>query len=60
VSELNAHKVLAQAKILGVPARQLGTVGGTSLQIKSSHGIISSDLRELHDTWWNAIARAMS
>ncbi len=60
VSELNAHKVLAQAKILGVPARQLGTAGGTSLQIKTSHGIISSDLRELHDAWWNSIARAMS
>jgi phosphoribosylformylglycinamidine (FGAM) synthase-like enzyme len=60
VSPLNASKVLAQAKILGVPAMQLGVVGGSGLQIKTSHGTISSELRELHDVWWNAIARAMN
>ena len=60
ISELNAPKVLAQAKILGVPALQLGVVGGSNLQIKTAHGTITCDLRELHDAWWNAIARAMS
>jgi phosphoribosylformylglycinamidine synthase len=60
VSPLNAPKVLVQAKILGVPAMPLGVVGGSSLQIKTSHGTISSELRELHDVWWNAIARAMN
>jgi phosphoribosylformylglycinamidine synthase len=60
VSARNAGKVLAQAKILGVPAARIGTVGGTSLQIKTAQGTLSSDLRELHDFWWNSIARAMS
>ena len=60
VSALNAGKVLAQAGILGVPAARIGTVGGSSLQIKTARGTFSGDLRELHDLWWNAIARAMS
>jgi phosphoribosylformylglycinamidine (FGAM) synthase-like enzyme len=56
----DAGKVLAQAKILGVQAARIGTVGGSSLQIKTAQGTLSGDLRELHDLWWNAIARAMS
>ncbi|MDB6126071.1 MAG: purL [Pedosphaera sp.] len=60
VDKLQAPKVLAQAKILGVTATKLGTVGGTTLQIKTSGGNLSGDLRELHDLWWNSIARAMS
>ena len=60
VSALQAPKVLAQAKILGIPARRLGKVGGTALQIKTSQGNLNYDLRELHDLWWNAIARAMA
>ncbi len=60
VAPLQAQKVLAQAGILGVPARQLGTVGGSTLQIKTSAGSLNCEARELHDIWWNAIARAMS
>jgi len=60
VAGIHAHKVLAQAKILGVPAMQLGTVRGTALQIKAGETTLSCDARELHDLWWNAIARAMS
>ncbi len=60
VAAVQAHKVLAQAKILGVPATQLGTVRGSALQIKTSEGTIAAETRELHDVWWNAIARAMS
>ncbi len=60
VAPLQAQKVLAQAKILGVPARQLGAVGGTVLQIKTSAGELNCETRELHDVWWNAIARAMA
>ncbi|MDB6111837.1 MAG: purL, partial [Pedosphaera sp.] len=60
VPALQAPKVLAQAKILGVPAFQLGKVGGAALQIKAGEGTLSLDLSELHDRWWNAIARAMS
>jgi phosphoribosylformylglycinamidine (FGAM) synthase-like enzyme len=59
VAGLNAAKVLAQAKILGVAARRLGTVGGATLQIKTPGTTLSNDVSELHDLWWNAIARAM-
>jgi phosphoribosylformylglycinamidine synthase len=59
VAALNASKVLAQAKILGITATRIGTVGGVTLQIKAPGATLSSDLHELHDLWWNAIARAM-
>ncbi|HSH94464.1 MAG TPA: hypothetical protein VK968_09985, partial [Roseimicrobium sp.] len=58
-SALNAGKVLAQAKILGVPAVQIGSVGGDRLVIKTGAGETSWDLRELHNLWWNSIAQAM-
>ena len=60
VAPLQAAKVLAQAKTLGVPAYRLGTVGGSALQIKTTQGSVTSETRSLHDSWWNAIARAMS
>jgi len=59
VAALNAGKVLAQAKILGVPAAQIGKVGGSSLQIKTAGQTLSAPTAELHDLWWNSIARAM-
>ena len=55
----NAVKVLERAKLLGVPVRQLGTVGGADLKIKTAGGEVTWGLRELHDVWWNSIARAM-
>ncbi len=60
VSAGNAGKALAQAKILGVPAHLLGKVGGEKLQVNLGTVKLSFDLQELHDLWWNAIARAMS
>jgi phosphoribosylformylglycinamidine synthase len=59
VSALHAGKVLAQAKILGVPAAMIGKVGGDSLQIKAGEQNVAANLAELHDLWWNSIARAM-
>jgi phosphoribosylformylglycinamidine synthase len=59
-STLHAGKVLAQAKVLGVGATRLGTVGGTTLQIQTAASELTWDLHELHDLWWNAIARAMN
>ncbi len=59
VSHLNAGKVLAQAKILGVPAALIGKVGGSSLRIKAAGETIAVEATELHDPWWNSIARAM-
>jgi phosphoribosylformylglycinamidine synthase len=59
VAAVNAGKVLAQAKILGITATRIGTVGGGTLQIKALGTTLSCDLSELHDLWWNSIARAM-
>jgi len=59
VSNLNATKVLAQAKILGFPACRIGTVGGTALEIHTNAGDLKSNVADLHELWWNAIARAM-
>jgi len=54
-----AVKVLAQAKILGVPANHIGHVGGPSLQIKTTASLLDCPTSELHDLWWNSIARVM-
>ena len=59
-STAHAGKVLAQAKILGIPAAQIGTVGGDQLKIKTSHGEWSAPVAEIHDLWWNSIARLMA
>jgi hypothetical protein len=52
-------KVFERAKLLGIQATRLGTVGGNSLQIKTTGGDFSWPLTELHDLWWNAIAVTM-
>jgi phosphoribosylformylglycinamidine synthase II len=57
---INATKVIERAKLLGVPAMKIGTVGGDKLTIKTSAGEFSAPLTELHDGWWNSIARAMA
>ena len=57
---INATKVIERAKLLGVPAVRIGTVGGDALAVKTSAGEFSAPLTELHDGWWNSIARAMA
>ena len=58
-SALDAIKVVERAKILGINATRLGTVGGTALKIKTSAAELNWETAELHDLWWNSIARAM-
>lgn len=55
-----AVKILGQAKALGIPTAQIGRVGGTDLKIKAAGAEASWPLAELHDLWWNSIARAMA
>ncbi|HEV2392671.1 MAG TPA: phosphoribosylformylglycinamidine synthase subunit PurL [Verrucomicrobiae bacterium] len=55
----DAVKVVERAKLLGIPAMRIGTVGGDHLSIKTSGGELSWPVAELHDLWWNAIGRAM-
>ncbi len=60
VAPLDSVKVLERAKILGVPAAKIGVVGGNELKIKTPQADLSSPLGELHDLWWNSIARTMA
>ncbi len=57
---LDAVKVVERAKLMGVPAVQIGKVGGDKLTVKTASGEFSAPLTELHDAWWNTIARAMA
>lgn len=57
---LDAVKVVERAKLMGVPAVQIGQVGGDKLTVKTAGGECSAPLAELHDAWWNSIARAMA
>lgn len=59
VDAVNAAKVLAQARILGVPAARLGTVGDDALRLQAPGAELNCPVRDLHDRWWNAIAEAM-
>lgn len=53
-------KVVGRAKLMGVPAAQIGKVSGDTLTVKTASGEFSAPLTELHDAWWNSIARAMA
>jgi phosphoribosylformylglycinamidine synthase len=57
---LDAVKVVERAKLMGVPAAQIGKVGGDKLTVKTAGGEFSAPLAELHDAWWNSITRAMA
>jgi phosphoribosylformylglycinamidine synthase len=56
---LDATKAVERAKLMGVPAVRIGTVGGDKLTIKTTSGEVSAPVAELHGVWWNSIARAM-
>jgi phosphoribosylformylglycinamidine synthase len=56
---LDAVKVTERARLLGVPAVRIGSVGGDKFIIKTSAGEFSAPTAELHDAWWNSIARLM-
>ena len=59
VHPTNLAAAQGEALRLGVAFRELGTVGGDQLTIRSGGSNLSARLTELHDIWWNAIGRAM-
>jgi len=59
VGPLDAVKVIERAKLLGLSATRLGTVGGDSLLIKLGTSDLKWVVTELYDLWWNSIARIM-
>jgi phosphoribosylformylglycinamidine synthase len=59
VDPREAVKVIERAKILGANASLLGTVGGSELKVKTAEREWVWAVADLHDLWWNSIARAM-
>ena len=59
-SDAETGKIIERAHLMGVPAARIGTVGGDKLNIKNGDSESSWSTADLHDTWWNAIARAMA
>jgi phosphoribosylformylglycinamidine synthase len=57
---LDVVKVVERARLMGVPAIQIGKVGGDQLAVKTGAVEFSAPVTELHDAWWNTIARVMS
>ncbi len=49
---LDAVKVVERAKLMGVPAMQIGKVGGDKLSVKTANSEFSAPLTDLHDAWW--------
>jgi phosphoribosylformylglycinamidine synthase subunit PurL len=59
ISVENADKAIRDAESRGLKATRLGTVGSDQLTVRTSRGEYHWALSELHDVWWNSIARAM-
>lgn len=58
-TELDATKIIERARLMGVPAQRIGTVGGDQFTVKTSGSELAVPVSALHDGWWNAIARSM-
>ncbi len=57
---LDAVKILERARLMGVPAMRLGTVGGDRLVFRTPAGEWAMPVAELHEVWWNSLARLMA
>lgn len=58
-SDLDAAKVVARARLLGLEAWRIGRVGGDALVVKTRRGDWHWPVVELHDLWWNSMARVL-
>jgi phosphoribosylformylglycinamidine synthase len=57
---IDAVKAMERARLLGVRATRLGTVGGDTLAVKVPDAELFWSVAELYDLWWHAIARLMA
>ena len=55
----DAAVMVERARLMGVPAHRIGTVGGESLVLRTPHGEFTWPVADLHDLWWNSLGRAM-
>jgi phosphoribosylformylglycinamidine synthase len=46
-----AEEVIERAKLLGLPARVIGKVGGDALALKGEPSLSLEDLRKSHEGW---------
>ena len=46
-----AEQIAERARLLGLPARIVGKVGGTSLTLKGEAALLMDELRRLHEGW---------
>jgi phosphoribosylformylglycinamidine synthase len=58
-SGLDAVKVIERAKLLGVKATRIGTVGGDKLTISTGRRDFDWPIEQLYNLWWHSIASAM-
>jgi phosphoribosylformylglycinamidine synthase len=56
---LDAVKVIERAKLLGIKAARIGTVGGDKLTIGTGTREFEWAVDELYNLWWHSIASAM-
>jgi phosphoribosylformylglycinamidine synthase len=56
---LDAVKVMERAKLLGIRAMRIGTVGGDKLTIAAGAQEFQWAIDELYNLWWHSIALAM-
>ena len=59
VAAQDVDRALAQAEELGVPAREIGVVGGESLEIRVGGDAVRLDVRHLRAVWREALPRAL-
>jgi phosphoribosylformylglycinamidine synthase len=58
VAAKDADRVQQELEGAGVPFSKLGTVGGEELHIRAGSHVYRWPLAEIHDLWFNSIARA--
>ena len=56
---LDAVKVIERAKLLGIKAARIGTVGGDKLTLATGTREFEWAVNELYNMWWHSIASAM-
>ena len=59
VPKQHVDDVLSEAQTLGVPAVEIGDVGGDELRIQGDGGEIRASVEELHRIWANALPKAL-
>ena len=59
MSPKEADKVLEEAAEFGVPATDIGSVGGSRLEVRCDGGVLDAEVEDLHRIWSTALPRAL-